>query len=85
MPRIIERHGSLRRAGVDHQLCGADSVTSSTSMVQRCIRARAIFIAQLYGIDLSIWQEITLVLTLMVTSKGSPAPGVSFVVLLATW
>ncbi|RRF76161.1 glutamate/aspartate:proton symporter GltP [Klebsiella pneumoniae] len=33
----------------------------------------AIFIAQLYGIDLSIWQEITLVLTLMVTSKGSPA------------
>ncbi len=30
----------------------------------------AIFIAQLYGIDLSIWQEITLVLTLMVTSKG---------------
>ncbi|MFP1529015.1 cation:dicarboxylate symporter family transporter [Escherichia coli] len=30
----------------------------------------AIFIAQLYGIDLSIWQEIILVLTLMVTSKG---------------
>ena len=34
----------------------------------------AIFIAQLYGIDLSLWQEIVLVLTLMV----------SFVVLLAT-
>ncbi len=30
----------------------------------------AIFIAQLYGIDLSLWQEIVLVLTLMVTSKG---------------
>ena len=45
----------------------------------------AIFIAQLYGIDLSIWQEITLVLTLMVTSKGiAGVPGVSFVVLLAT-
>lgn len=45
----------------------------------------AIFIAQLYGIDLSIWQEITPVLTLMVTSKGiAGVPGVSFVVLLAT-
>ena len=45
----------------------------------------AIFIAQLYGIDLSIWQEIALVLTLMVTSKGiAGVPGVSFVVLLAT-
>ena len=41
----------------------------------------AIFIAQLYGIDLSIWQEIILVLTLMVTSKGiAGVPGVSFVV-----
>jgi len=45
----------------------------------------AIFIAQLYGIDLSIGQEIILVLTLMVTSKGiAGVPGVSFVVLLAT-
>ncbi|MBK1757374.1 MAG: cation:dicarboxylase symporter family transporter, partial [Escherichia coli] len=35
--------------------------------------------------DLSIWQEIILVLTLMVTSKGiAGVPGVSFVVLLAT-
>ena len=45
----------------------------------------AIFIAQLYGIDLSLWLEIVLVLTLMVTSKGiAGVPGVSFVVLLAT-
>lgn len=45
----------------------------------------AIFIAQLYGINLSISQEIVLVLTLMVTSKGiAGVPGVSFVVLLAT-
>jgi len=45
----------------------------------------AIFIAQLYGIELSIGQEIVLVLTLMVTSKGiAGVPGVSFVVLLAT-
>lgn len=45
----------------------------------------AIFIAQLYGINLSIGQEILLVLTLMITSKGiAGVPGVSFIVLLAT-
>ena len=45
----------------------------------------AIFIAQLYGIELSLTQEIILVFTLMLTSKGiAGVPGVSFVVLLAT-
>jgi proton glutamate symport protein len=45
----------------------------------------ALFIAQLYGIDLSIGQQLMLILTLMVTSKGiAGVPGVSFVVLLAT-
>ncbi|GIN22006.1 MAG TPA: glutamate:protein symporter [Bacillus bacterium] len=45
----------------------------------------ALFIAQIYGIDLSISEQITLVLVLMVTSKGiAGVPGVSFVVLLAT-
>ena len=45
----------------------------------------AIFIAQLYGIELSLTHQIILVLTLMVTSKGiAGVPGVSFVVLLAT-
>ena len=45
----------------------------------------ALFIAQLYGIDLSLGQQLMLILTLMVTSKGiAGVPGVSFVVLLAT-
>ena len=45
----------------------------------------AIFIAQLYGIEMSISQQIILVVTLMITSKGiAGVPGVSFVVLLAT-
>ncbi len=45
----------------------------------------AIFIAQLYGIELSLGQELILVFTLMITSKGiAGVPGVSFVVLLAT-
>lgn len=45
----------------------------------------AIFIAQMYGINLTIMEQITLMLVLMVTSKGiAGVPGVSFVVLLAT-
>lgn len=45
----------------------------------------AIFIAQMYGINLSIMEQITLILVLMITSKGiAGVPGVSFVVLLAT-
>ncbi len=48
-------------------------------------RLVAIFLAQMYGIDLSITQQITLLLVLMLTSKGiAGVPGVSFVVLLAT-
>lgn len=45
----------------------------------------AIFIAQMYGIEMSIGSQITLLLVLMLTSKGiAGVPGVSFVVLLAT-
>lgn len=45
----------------------------------------AIFIAQMYGINMPISAQITLLLVLMVTSKGiAGVPGVSFVVLLAT-
>ncbi|MFD1356944.1 glutamate/aspartate:proton symporter GltP [Fictibacillus halophilus] len=45
----------------------------------------ALFIAQMYGIELTIAEQISLLLVLMVTSKGiAGVPGVSFVVLLAT-
>ncbi|WP_346353268.1 cation:dicarboxylate symporter family transporter [Azotosporobacter soli] len=45
----------------------------------------AIFLAQMYGIELSVAQQINLMVVLMVTSKGiAGVPGVSFVVLLAT-
>ena len=45
----------------------------------------AIFIAQMFGIDMSLSEQISLILVLMVTSKGiAGVPGVSFVVLLAT-
>ncbi|MEH6942378.1 cation:dicarboxylate symporter family transporter [Bacillus sp. JJ722] len=45
----------------------------------------ALFIAQMYGIHLSVVEQITLMFVLMITSKGiAGVPGVSFVVLLAT-
>ena len=45
----------------------------------------SIFIAQCYGIDLSLGQEITMLLTLMVTSKGvAGVPRASLVVIAGT-
>ncbi|MFD1125697.1 cation:dicarboxylate symporter family transporter [Lentilactobacillus raoultii] len=45
----------------------------------------ALFLAQAYGIHLSIGHQITLLVVLMLTSKGmAGVPGASFVVLLAT-
>ena len=44
-----------------------------------------LFIAQLYGIDLTFTHQLMIVITLMLTSKGIAAvPGASIVVLLAT-
>lgn len=46
----------------------------------------ALFVAQMYGIHMPLDKQILLLLTLMVTSKGiAGVPGVSFVVLLATF
>lgn len=45
----------------------------------------ALFVAQMYGIDMSIGQQIMLIVTLMVASKGmAGVPGVSIVVLITT-
>ncbi|MGG3564007.1 dicarboxylate/amino acid:cation symporter [Neobacillus rhizosphaerae] len=45
----------------------------------------ALFIAQAYGVDLSIWQQITLLAVLMLTSKGAAGvTGSGFVTLAAT-
>src|SRR5699024_444151 len=45
----------------------------------------ALFVAQLYGVDLSIGEQILLMFTLMITSKGmAGVPGASIVVLLTT-
>lgn len=45
----------------------------------------AIFLAQAYGLHLSLTHQITLLIVLMITSKGmAGVPGASFVVLLAS-
>ena len=45
----------------------------------------AIFIAQAYGVDLTLWQEITLLAILMLTSKGAAGvTGSGFITLAAT-
>jgi aerobic C4-dicarboxylate transport protein len=85
LPRLIAK---MEHLGVDRSTVGVVVPTGYSfnldgSTLYQSIAA--IFIAQLYGIDLSISQQLLLVLTLMVTSKGiAGVPGVSFVVLLAT-
>ncbi|MNN41801.1 Proton glutamate symport protein [compost metagenome] len=85
LPRVIEK---MEKYGAPKSICSfvvptGYSFNLDGSTLYQSIAA--IFIAQLYGIDLSIGQQIMLVLTLMVTSKGiAGVPGVSFVVLLAT-
>lgn len=45
----------------------------------------ALFVAQLYGIQLGLQEQIVLVLTMVVTSKGAAGvPGFMFVILMAT-
>jgi len=85
LPRVIEK---MEKYGAPKSICSfvvptGYSFNLDGSTLYQSIAA--IFIAQLYGIDLSWSQQLLLVLTLMVTSKGiAGVPGVSFVVLLAT-
>jgi proton glutamate symport protein len=85
LPRLIEKMNSF---GVPKHIVAfviptGYSFNLDGSTLYQSIAA--LFLAQLYGIDLSIGQQVTLVLVLMLTSKGiAGVPGVSFVVLLAT-
>ncbi|KPY57627.1 hypothetical protein ALO94_201223 [Pseudomonas syringae pv. spinaceae] len=85
LPRVIQK---MEAYGAPKAICSfvvptGYSFNLDGSTLYQSIAA--IFIAQLYGIDLSISAQLMLVVTLMVTSKGiAGVPGVSFVVLLAT-
>ncbi|PLT27979.1 cation:dicarboxylate symporter family transporter [Peribacillus deserti] len=85
LPRLIEK---MEKLGVPKSITSfviptGYSFNLDGSTLYQALAA--IFIAQMYGIHMSIASQITLLLVLMVTSKGiAGVPGVSFVVLLAT-
>lgn len=85
LPRIMEKMEKLGcpKAITSFVIPTGYSFNLDGSTLYQAIAA--LFIAQMYGIHMSVTQQITLVLVLMVTSKGiAGVPGVSFVVLLAT-
>ncbi|MDA5388837.1 dicarboxylate/amino acid:cation symporter [Loigolactobacillus backii] len=85
LPKIIEK---MQKYGVSQGIVGFVVPTGYTfnldgSAIYQSLAA--LFLAQAYHIHLSIGQQITLLVVLMITSKGmAGVPGASFVVLLAT-
>ena len=85
LPRIIQK---MEQYGAPKAICSfviptGYSFNLDGSTLYQSIAA--LFLAQMAGIDLSVTQQVTLLVTLMLTSKGiAGVPGVSFVVLMAT-
>lgn len=85
LPRLMQK---TQKLGVDQAISSFVIPTGYTfnldgSAIYQSLAA--IFLAQAYHVHLSISQQITLLLVLMITSKGmAGVPGASFVVLLAT-
>lgn len=85
LPKLIEK---MERFGVPKGIASfviptGYSFNLDGSTLYQAIAA--LFIAQMYGIDISIGDQVMLMLVLMLTSKGiAGVPGASFVVLLAT-
>ncbi|MEK5444134.1 cation:dicarboxylate symporter family transporter [Fredinandcohnia sp. FSL W7-1320] len=86
LPRIMDK---MEKAGSPKHIATFVIPTGYSFNLDGSVLYQAIaslFIAQMYGIHLSIGEQIMLMLILMVTSKGmAGVPGVSFVVLLATF
>jgi len=85
LPRLMEK---MQRFGCSKPVVGLviptgysfnlDGTTIYLSMA-------ALFIAQAYNIDLSLWQQLSIMALLMVTSKGAAAvTGGGFITLAAT-
>lgn len=85
LPRIMEK---MQLYGAPQKITGfvipvGYSFNLDGSTLYQSITA--IFLAQVMGVDLSLTDQIILVITLMLTSKGmAGVPGASIVVLLAT-
>jgi aerobic C4-dicarboxylate transport protein len=85
MPRLMEK---LTRLGCSKSVVGL-VIPTGYSMNQDgtaiYLSMGAIFIAQVYGVDLSIWQQLGLLAFMMFTSKGvGGVAGAGFVILAST-
>jgi aerobic C4-dicarboxylate transport protein len=85
MPRLMEK---LTRLGCSKSVVGL-VIPTGYSMNQDgtaiYLSMGAIFIAQVYGVDLSIWHQIGLLAFMMFTSKGvGGVAGAGFVILAST-
>lgn len=85
LPRMMER---LEKYGCSKSVVGLVVPTGYSFNLDGTaiyLSMAAMFIAQAYGVDLSIWQQITLLGILMVTSKGAAGvTGSGFITLAAT-
>jgi aerobic C4-dicarboxylate transport protein len=85
LPKLMER---LEKYGCSKSVVGLVVPTGYSFNLDGTsiyLSMAAMFIAQAYGIDLSIWQELTLLGILMLTSKGAAGvTGSGFITLAAT-
>lgn len=85
LPKMMER---LEKYGCSKSVVGLVVPTGYSFNLDGTaiyLSMAAIFIAQAYGVDLSIWQELTLLGILMLTSKGAAGvTGSGFITLAAT-
>ncbi|MGQ7279755.1 dicarboxylate/amino acid:cation symporter [Brevibacillus thermoruber] len=85
LPRMMER---LEKYGCSKSVVGLVVPTGYSFNLDGTsiyLSMAALFIAQAYGVDLSIWQQLTLLGVLMLTSKGAAGvTGSGFITLAAT-
>jgi len=85
LPRMMER---LEKYGCSKSVVGLVIPTGYSFNLDGTsiyLSMAAMFIAQAYGVDLNVWQQITLLGILMITSKGAAGvTGSGFITLAAT-
>ncbi|MFP3388715.1 dicarboxylate/amino acid:cation symporter [Brevibacillus sp. SIMBA_040] len=85
LPRMMDR---LQKYGCSKSVVGLVVPTGYSFNLDGTsiyLSMAALFIAQAYGVDLSIWQQLTLLGILMITSKGAAGvTGSGFITLAAT-
>lgn len=85
LPRMMDR---LQKYGCSKSVVGLVVPTGYSFNLDGTsiyLSMAAMFIAQAYGVDLSIWQQLTLLGILMITSKGAAGvTGSGFITLAAT-